>query len=330
MRTYCVLGGNGVFGVHMVSYLLRNVPDAHVIAVGRNPEKPPVFSLHRGIADDRYEYHQIHVGFEPERLLELFEAKKPGVIVNIAAQGEGAASWKHSWRFYDTNATALARVVEPLVGASWLRKWVQIGSSEVYGSVTTPSTEDAPVRPSSPYSVSKAAADMHLTVMHRVRGFPMNVLRPSNAYGSGQQLHRIVPKTVLCALFGRKLPLQGGGVAKKSYIHTHDLSHAIYLLAEKAPAGEIYNAGPPDSTAIRTLVEMVCAKLGVPFDSVVDMAPDRMGQDAQYLLDSGKIRRELGWEPKVGLSEGLDETIAWALKYREELKALPTDFTLRA
>jgi dTDP-glucose 4,6-dehydratase len=330
MRTYCVLGGNGVFGVHMVSYLLRNVPDARVIGVGRNLEKPPVFSLHRGIADERFVYHQIHIGFEPERLLELFDATRPEVVINIAAQGEGAASWKSSWRFYDTNATALARIVEPLVGVQWLRKWVQIGSSEVYGSVTTPSPEDAPIRPSTPYSVSKAAADMHLTVLHRVRGFPMNVLRPSNAYGSGQQLHRIVPKTILCALFGRRLPLQGGGLAEKSYIHVHDLSHAIYLVAENAPAGEIYNAGPPESIAIRTLVEMVCAKTGVPFEQVVEIAPDRLGQDARYLLDSRKILHDLGWEPKVRLSEGLDETIAWAKKYADELKGLPTDFTLKA
>lgn len=330
MKTYCILGGNGVFGVHMVKYLLQNVPDAYVVCVGRNIEKPPAFSLHHGIDDARYEYHQIHVVFEPERLQELFAAKQPSVIINIAAQGEGAASWKSSWRFYDTNATALARMVEPLIGASWLQKWVQIGSSEVYGSADRPSQEDDPIRPSTPYAVSKAAADLHLQAIHRVRDFPMNVLRPSNAYGSGQQLHRVIPKTILCALLGRKLPLQGGGQARKSYIHAQDLARGIHWVAERAPAGEIYNMGPADSTAIRTLVEIVCARLEIPFDQVVEMAPDRPGQDAQYLLDSSKILKDVGWKPEISLEDGLAETIEWAREHLDYLAKQPTDFVLRA
>src|SRR5262249_6029826 len=160
-----------------------HVPEAYVICVGRNSEKPPAFSLHRGIDDSRYEYHQIHVAYEPERLMDLFDSKRPEIIVNIAAQGEGAASWKHSWRFFETNAVALARMVEPLIGAApWLRKWVQVGSSEVYGSVTVPATEESPLRASSPYSASKAAADLYLLAVCRTRNFPMNIIRPSNAY----------------------------------------------------------------------------------------------------------------------------------------------------
>ncbi|MBI2364765.1 MAG: NAD-dependent epimerase/dehydratase family protein, partial [Deltaproteobacteria bacterium] len=112
----------------MTRYLLLHVPEAYVICVWRNSEKPAAFSLHRGIDDSRYEYHQIHVAYEPERLMELLDSKRPDIIINIAAQGEGAASWKYSWRFFETNAVALAKIVEPLIGVPWLRKWVQMGS----------------------------------------------------------------------------------------------------------------------------------------------------------------------------------------------------------
>lgn len=330
MKTYMILGGNGVFGVQMTRYLLLHVPQAYVICVGRNAEKPPAFSLHRGLDDARYEYHQIHIAYEPERLLELLDVKRPSVIINIAAQGEGAASWRYAWRFFETNAVALAKIVEPLIGAAWLQKWVQMGSSEVYGSVTAAATEESPIQPSSPYSASKAAADLYLLSVSRAQNFPMNIIRPSNAYGPGQQLHRVIPKTILCALLGRKLPLQGGGTARKSYIHTEDLSRALYLIAEAAPAGRVYNAGPKESVAIRTLVEMVCKKVGVPFDEVVDLAPDRLGQDAQYLLDSSRIAADVGWKPEVDLEKGLDDTVAWMKDHVDFLKTQPTDFLFRA
>lgn len=325
-----VLGGNGVFGVQLVRYLLLKAPDVYVIAVGRNPEKPPAFSLHRGIDDSRYEYHQIHIAYEPERLIELLKAKQPSVVVNIAAQGEGAASWKSSWRYFETNAVALAKVVEPLIGAPWLKKWLQVGSSEVYGSVTAPASEEAPIRPSSPYSASKAAADLYLLSVARSQNFPVNIIRPSNAYGPGQQLHRIIPKAVLCALLGHKLPLQGGGTARKSYIHTDDLSRAIYWIAEKGHLGKVYNAGPKESTAIRTLVEIICEKTSVPFNQLVDLAPDRLGQDAQYLLDSSLIAKDLGWKPEIPLQDGINDVVIWAREHLEYLKKQPTNFTLRA
>ena len=330
MTTYMILGGNGVFGVQMTRYLLLHVPEAYVICVGRNSEKPAAFSLHRGIDDSRYEYHQIHVAYEPERLMELLDSKRPDIIINIAAQGEGAASWKYSWRFFETNAVALAKIVEPLIGVPWLRKWVQMGSSEVYGSVDAPATEESPLRASSPYSASKAAADLYLLSISRTRKFPMNIIRPSNAYGPGQQLHRVIPRAVLCAFSGRKLPLQGGGVARKSYIHTDDLSRAIFLISEKAPAGKIYNAGPKESVAIRTLVEKIAEKTGVAFHDLAEVVPDRIGQDAQYLLDSSLIAAELGWQPKTDLDEGISDVVEWVRKHLNFLKQQPAEFIFRA
>ncbi|MBI4422484.1 MAG: GDP-mannose 4,6-dehydratase [Elusimicrobia bacterium] len=331
MAKYLILGGNGIFGVHLAMYLLRKVPDAQVLCVGRNPEKSGAFSLHRGIDDRRYQYHQIHMVFEDDRLMELLEKAQPDYIVNFAAlAADVASSWKYATRFYETNTVALARIADRLIGKPWLKRWLQIGSSEIYGSVAVPSTEDTPISPSSPYAVSKAAGDMHLKAIHRVRGFPMNIVWPSNAYGSGQQLYRIIPRTILACLLGRKIPLQGGGKAVKSYIHAQDLAEAIHLTLHKASAGACYNIGPERGTAIRDLVAMICDKLGKPFDSVVDMAPDRLGQDAQYVLNSSKIRRELGWKDSIDLSHGLDECIDWAKKHLDELRPLSTEVFFQA
>lgn len=331
MTTYMILGGNGVFGVHLSSYLLKNEPEAHVISVGRNPEKSRAFSLCKKIDDKRYQYHQVHMVFEDDRLMELLEAKKPQYIINFAAlAADVASSWKYATRFYETNLVTLARITDRLIGKEWLKRWVQIGSSEIYGSVVNPADENTPINPTTPYAVSKVSGDMHLRAIHKVRSFPMNIVWPSNAYGPGQQLYRIIPRTILACLLNKKLPLQGGGKAVKSFIHAQDLAHAIYLTMHKAAPGDCFNIGPDKGTPIRELVEMIIKKMGRPFEDVVDMAPDRLGQDAQYILNSSKIRKELGWTPKISLDEGLSDTIDWVETHLEELRELSTEVFFQA
>lgn len=330
MRTWLILGGGGWLGVQISRHLLAHEPDIFVVGVGRNPERPAPFALHRGIDDARHEYHQLHLAHEPERVLSLLEAKRPEVVVNLAAQGEEAASWTNTWRYFETNVTALAKVIEPLVGAPWLRRWVQISTASVYGPGREAATEDAPLRPATPYAVSKAAADGYLTAIGAVRGFPANIVRPTNVYGAGQQLHRIIPRATLCALTGRPLPLQGGGSARKFFLHGEDLARAVHTIAEKAERGAVYNVGPRESTEIRALVATICLKVGVPFEEVVQLAPDRGGQDTQAMLDSSRITADLRWIPAVDLDRGLDQTIAWMKQHLDVLKTLPTEFTFRA
>jgi dTDP-glucose 4,6-dehydratase len=158
----------------------------------------------------------------------------------------------------------------------------------------------------------------------------MNIIRPSNAYCPGQLLHRVIPKAIVCGLTGRKLPLQGGGRAEKSYIHARDLARAIHLVSEKAPLGTIYNAGPPEPTSIRRVVELCAEALRMPFEQLCEMAPDRLGQDSRYWLDSSAIKRDVGWEPRVGWQEGLAEMVAWARRYIDQLRDWPMDYQLRA
>lgn len=330
MTTYAILGGNGVFGIHTAFYLLDQPDTKKVICVGRNPEKGEAFTLNLGKGDPRYQYYQIHVVFEQDRLFEMFDNEKPDVIINYAAQGEGAASWKYSWRYYETNATAIARMTEEMMKRNYMDRWIQIGTSELYGSTEKPAREDAPLTPTSPYAASKAAGDMHLMSIAKTQNFRMNVIRPSNAYAPGQQLYRILPRAIICGLSGQKLPLHGGGVAQKSYIHAKDLSEAIYMVAKKGPLGKVYNVGPNEPVTIRRLVELAAKAMNIPFDTLCTVTPPRFGEDAIYWLDSSAIRKDLGWEPKVSLETGIEEMVAWGRKYIKDLTALPQTYTFHA
>ena len=328
-KTYAVLGGGGSFGIHTAWYLLHNASPKKVIGIGRSPLKPEPFSL----SIDRqpnFEYHSLHITYELDLLLDFLDNEKPQVIVNFAAQGESAVSWKHSWRFFETNSMALARLCEELMKRKWLERFIQVGTSEIYGSVTKAANEIAPAKPSSPYATSKLAFDLYLESIYKNLGFPMNIVRPSNAYCPGQMLHRIIPKAIVYGLTGRKLALEGGGVVEKSYIHARDLGRAILLISQMAPLGKIYNAGPPKPTSIREVVQLCATAMGITFDELCELAPDRLGQDACYWLDSSSIKSDLGWEPTTGWTEGLSEMVKWGTKHLDYLRRVNPDYVLRA
>lgn len=329
-KKYAVLGGGGSFGLHTCKYLLDQPETERVLSIGRNSPKPEPFTLNIGANDKRYSYHSYHVTYELDLLLDLLDREKPETIINYAAQGEGAVSWKNSWRFFETNSMALARLAEELGKRSYLKRFIQIGTSELYGSVATPAKEDAPIQPTSPYAASKAAFDLHLIAISKVLKFPMNIIRPSNAYCPGQLLHRVIPKAIICALSGQKLPLHGGGRAEKSYIHAYDLARAIYLVSEKAPLGTVYNAGPKNPISIRGVVEVVAKVMGIPFEELCTVTDDRLGQDSRYWLDSSAIKKDTGWEPQISLEEGVKEMVEWGKKYIHQLKDWPLEYTLRA
>jgi len=327
-KTYAILGGGGSFGIHTAMYLLDHANPKKVLGIGRNFLRKSPYSLD---IDKRegYEYHARHVTYELDLLMELLDKEKPEVIINYAAQGEGAVSWKHSWRFFETNSMGLARFAEELMKRDWLERFIHIGTSELYGSVDIPATEEYPIQPSSPYAASKVAFDFYLISVNRFLKFPMNIIRPSNAYCPGQLLHRVIPKAVWCGLTGNKLPLHGGGRAEKSYIHARDLARAIHLVSEGAPLGTVYNAGPKDPTSIRSVVELTAEALKMPFEQLCEVTGDRLGQDSRYWLDSSAIKRDVGWEPMIGWEEGLAEMVDWGRKYFDEIKDYSTEYVLR-
>ena len=327
-KTYLILGGGGSFGIHTAQFLLRSASPKKVIGVGRNPLRSEPFSL--GIEKEKlYSYFTRHITYEFDLLLELLDQEKPDVIINFAAQGEGAVSWRNSWRFFETNSMALSRLCEELMKRSWLERFIQIGTSEMYGSVNHPVKEDESIKPSSPYAASKVAFDLYLISVFKNLNFPMNIIRPSNAYCPGQLLHRVIPRTIWCGVTGNKLPLQGGGRAEKSYIHARDLANAVMLVSKNAPLGEIYNVGPKNPTSIREVVQRTASALGVAFEDICEITQDRIGQDSRYWLDSSKIELTLGWEHSISWDEGLNEMVEWGRTYANQIKNYPIDYVMR-
>lgn len=308
-----ILGGGSCFALNLAR-LLSDYSIEH-FGIGRSPRKPPAMWP----IEHHYRYHALHVVDQLQAVLAVLDTEKPDVIVNFAAQGEGAASFgANAPDFFRTNTWGLSRLVLELQKRDWMKRFVHIGSSEVYGSPDHPAKESDLLNPTSPYSVSKAAFDQYLESMWRTQKFPMNIVRPSNCYTPGQQLHRIIPKAIICALKGEKLQLHGGGMAQKSYMHSIDLSRAILKIAEVAPLGEIYNVGPDEPVTIRHVVEWVAVHSKVAYSDLIEDAPDRMGQDARYYLDSSKIKA-LGWELCCPLGIGIGMMAHWVQKHPELL-----------
>lgn len=329
---WMVLGGGGVFGMHLARRLV-DAQTERVISVGRNPWPAEPWTLGLSPGGAGFDYQQVHILHEPKRLFALIEAENPDIIVNFAALAY-ATSWTDADLYYQTNVVALARLTEWLTTKRWQewigthRRFIQIGTSELYGSCDAPASEDAPLRPTSPYAVSKMAADLHLLTLAGPRGLPVIIMRPSNAYGEGQQLYRIVTRAAWHARMGGKLILQGGGAAQKSYIHARDLARAIASVAKAGTVGEVYNCGPRYPVTIRELVDNVAQLFGRRIEDIAEVGPPRPGEDAKYWLDSSKIAG-IGWRPVISLGEGLTRVKAWIDQYHNALSA-PRDFVLRA
>ena len=329
-KRFAILGGDGVFGTHMAKFLLGLPNTERVVSVGRNQRKPPVYSLNVGLNDERFAYYQAHMVHEHDIFMHILGEEQPECIINFAALAY-ATSWNDSYRYYDSNVVSLAHITEDIRDRSWFRHWMQVGSSEVYGPATDgPCAEGGPINPTSPYAVSKLAGDLHLKTYWEGAGFPNNVIRPSNAYGPGQQLYRVMPRAAYCALTGERFPLEGGGVAEKSFIHASDLSRAIYLIATQGRLGHIYNAGPASAVSIRKIVQLIAESAGVEMRSFADEVPGRATEDAKYWLDSTKIESELGWRPHIALEEGAREMVEWAKANLVALEQQPRQYLLRS
>ncbi len=319
----CLLGGGGCFALNFA----RSLSEAGIdhFGIGRSAKKLWPFWL----VEHHYRYWALHIVDKLPAVMAVLDTERPDVIMNFAAQGEGAASFgENAPDFFRTNTWGLAKLVLELRKRDYLKRFVQIGSSEVYGSPEEASKETDPLRPTSPYSVSKAAFDQYLDSMWRNQKFPMNIVRPSNCYTPGQQLYRIIPKALVCAATGKKLQLHGGGRAQKSYLHASDLSSALMKILDYAPLGETYNVGPDEPISIRALVEQIAKARGIDFSDLAEEVPDRMGQDSRYYLNVEKVKA-LGWKQKIGLEQGIETMIDWLRKY-PEVTLLDTAYRHRA
>lgn len=322
-RTIAVLGANSFSGQDFVDLVLDNPAD-RVIGISRSAERSELFLKYRlRPAAQNYRYHQLDLNRDLDQMTALFDAERPELIVNFAAQSEVAPSWEHPEHWFQTNTVALARLVNHLRQKSYLKRYLHISSPEVYGPCVGTVDESSPMNPSTPYAVSKAAADMLLDVYHRQYGFPLVTVRATNVYGARQQLFKIIPRSAIYMKRGEVIPLHGGGVAVKSFIHIRDVSRGELAILEQGELGRIYHLSPDHGIAVRDVVQQVAAKLDKPFDEVCDVVDERPGQDAAYVIDSTVARETFGWEPQISFDEGLDEVLQWVERYWGEIQQQP-------
>ncbi len=321
---FAVVGSNSFSGATFVAELLAE--DTEVIGISRSPEPADVFLPYKWTEHDRFVFHRLDLNHDLDRIMEVLDEFRPAYVVNFAAQSMVAQSWEHPEDWFMTNTVSMVKLHDRLRTRDYLKKYVQISTPEVYGSTSGIVREDAPFNPSTPYAVSKAACDMSLMTFFKAYGFPVVFTRAANVCGPGQQLYRIIPRTIFCILSGEKLRLQGGGTSVRSFIHMRDVSQATIAAARRGTPGSVYHISTDRRVTIRELVEMICSMMKVSFEDHVEVTASRLGQDAAYLLDWSRARDELGWSPRISLEEILEETIAWMKDNWEVIRRQPREY----
>lgn len=317
-----VIGSNSFSGSDFVDLLL-STGNYNVIGVSRSPEKSEIFLPYKKRHSTDFQFYQIDLNHDLEKLDALLEQFQPDYIVNFAAQSEVAPSWENPHHWFQTNAVAITKLANLLKDKTYLKKYVHISSPEVYGTCEGVVTEEAPLNPTTPYAASKAAGDLSLLTFAKNFKFPLVMIRATNVYGAHQQLFKIIPRSIIYIKKGKKIQLHGGGVAVKSYIHIRDVSQGELLAMEKGRPGELYHFSPDRGVAVRDVVSTICNKLKVPFEEAIEIVEERLGQDKAYIIDSSKARNELGWAPQISLDKGLEMTIQWVNECFDEIEKQP-------
>ena len=322
---YLIIGSNSFSGASFVDFLLDH--GNTVIGTSRSVEPHRAFLPYRWHGTDAgFKFYNYDLNSNLEELMALINKEKPGYIVNFAAQSMVAQSWENPDHWFMTNVVSTVRLHDRLRHCDFLNKYVHVTTPEVYGSTDGFIKEDTPFNPSTPYAVSRAAADMSLKTLFDAYKFPVIFTRAANVYGPGQQLYRIIPRTILSVMTGKKLQLHGGGHSRRSFIHMRDVSNATHMVATQGEPGETYHISTNEIVTVRELVEKICQKLGADFSACVEVVGERLGKDAAYMLDSTKICQSLGWKDKVSLDDGLDDCIEWVKSNLEDLRREPWDY----
>jgi dTDP-glucose 4,6-dehydratase len=324
MHNMMVIGSNSFSGASFVDYALNQ--GAKLTGMSRSPEPVNALLPYKWRDHDQFTFHQLDLNNNLDEIVQLVYDIQPEYIVNFAAQSMVADSWKYPADWFLTNTVSTVKLHDALRKCDFLKRYVHVSTPEVYGSCSGFVNEDFAFNPSTPYAVSRAAADMSLRTFHASYNFPVVTTRAANVYGPGQQLYRIIPRTILFLLLGKKLQLHGGGTSTRSFIHMKDVSDATWRIMVDGKNGDTYHISTDEVISIRHLVERICSKLNVSFEDHVEEVGERLGKDAAYHLESKKIRTELNWKDHVSLDQGLDECITWVKEHFETLKSQPYDY----
>src|SRR3984893_3921277 len=322
---YLILGSNSFSGATFADFLAAEGHD--VVATSRSGEPHQDFLPYKWqTRPGKVRFRRIDLNHDLDRLKTLLVSERPTHIVNFAAQSMVGESWFHPDHWMMTNVVSTVRLHELLRNYDGIERYIHVTTPEVYGSTDGWVKESAAFNPSTPYAVSRAAADMSLRTYFSNHRFPVVFTRAANVYGPGQQLYRIVPRTIVAAMGGQKLRLDGGGKVVALFIHMTDVSDATLKIARIGKPGDTYHISGYELVSIRTLVEMILKRLGKSFDDCVEIGPERPGKDTAYTLDSLKLRTELGWRDTVSLEQGIDDVIRWAARFGGDMAKLPAKY----
>lgn len=328
MNTILVVGSNSFSGATFTDFALQR--GAKVIGTSRSNEPIDPFLPYKWHDHANFKFYPLDLNKHLAEITALMQEVKPAYVVNFAAQSMVGESWQNPGDWFTTNVVSTIKFHDELRKCDFLKRYVHVSTPEVYGSCSGFVGEDFPFNPSTPYAVSRAAADMSLRTFRAAYNFAVVTTRAANVYGPGQQLYRIIPRAILFILLGRKLQLHGGGVSTRSFIHMRDVCDATYKIMQNGQNGDTYHISTSEVVSIRALVERICSKLGVNFEDHVELVGERLGKDSAYHLDSTKLRTELGWQDHISLEQGLDECIAWVKNNFDVLKARPYDYQHKA
>lgn len=317
--TILVTGGAGFIGSNFVYYLLNKYPNDRIVCVDCLTYAGNMSTLEKALRDPRFKFFKTNI-CDRNGIDAIFEAEKPDVVVNFAAESHVDRSIENPDVFLQTNLIGTSVLMDACrkFGVS---RFHQTSTDEVYGDLPLDRpdlffTEETPIRASSPYSASKAAADLLTLAYGRTYGLPITISRCSNNYGPYHFPEKLIPLTIVNALNDKPLPVYGEGLNVRDWLYVEDHCKAIDMIIRGGGVGEVYNVGGHNETRNVDVVRTICKALGKP-ESLITFVTDRKGHDLRYAIDPTKIRDELGWEPETTFADGIQKTIQWYLDNRE-------------
>lgn len=312
-KNVLVTGGAGFIGSNFINYLLSKRDGYSIINLDKLTYAGNLENLKQ--VEVKKNYRFIKGDITNNELVDyIFKRFEIKFVVNFAAESHVDRSILGSEIFYRTNVIGTTVLLEAS-RRYHVEKFLQVSTDEVYGSLgpTGLFTEQTPLSPNSPYSSSKAAADMAVLAFHHTYGLPVVITRCSNNYGQLQFPEKLIPLMIINALNNKKLPVYGDGLNVRDWIYVIDHNKAVELVLENGRVGEVYNVGASREMKNIEIVKLILKKLGKGED-LIEFVKDRPGHDRRYAIDSSKIQSELGWKPEYDFEKALSDTIDWYLQ----------------
>ena len=314
-----VTGGAGFIGANFVYYELEKHPEDRIICLDKLTYAGNLETLEDAMKNPNFRFVKGDIA-DKEFVEKLFEEEKPDIVVNFAAESHVDRSIEDPGIFLKTNILG-TQVLMDACRKYGIKRYHQVSTDEVYGDLPLDRpdlffTEETPIHTSSPYSSSKAGADLLVLAYHRTYGLPVTITRCSNNYGPYHFPEKLIPLMISRALADESLPVYGKGENVRDWLYVKDHCAAIDLVMREGKVGEVYNVGGHNEKSNLEVVKIILEKLGKP-ESLITYVTDRPGHDMRYAIDPTKIHNELGWLPETKFEDGIEETIEWYLNNKE-------------